>query len=391
VKLLLVDACRNDPKLGRNADPDALPRPPRGTAALFSCKGGERAFETDKLGARGHGVFFHFVLEGLRGKARNEDGEVTWGALSEYVSRNVGRTVPRLIGGGARQTPHEIKNLEGESPVLVASPGSAPPEKGGEKPSKEKVVKELKKELLNGIDMKLVLVPAGTFRMGSPSSEAGRYDDEQPHTVKITRPFYMGACMVTQEQYERVMGDNPSSFASTGGGKAKVKDESTHSFPVESVSWHDANRFCTKLSAMAEEMKASRVYRLPTEAEWEYACRAGTTTAFHFGRSLSSSYANINLGRTCPVGRYKPNGFGLFDMHGNVWQWCADWYAEDFYRKSPEADPTGPRGGERRVVRGGSWYDDMRDVRAAVRGRQPPDYRGDHIGFRVVFVPGEPR
>jgi uncharacterized caspase-like protein len=120
VKLLLVDACRNDPKLGRNADPDNLPRPPRGTAALFSCKGGERAFETNKLGDRGHGVFFHYVLEGLRGKARNEDNEVTWDRLTEFVKRQVSRQVPVVIGGGAKQTPHELRNLEGESPVLVA-------------------------------------------------------------------------------------------------------------------------------------------------------------------------------------------------------------------------------------------------------------------------------
>jgi hypothetical protein len=119
VKLLLVDACRNDPKLGRNADPDNLPRPPRGTAALFSCRGGERAFETDKLGDRGHGIFFHFVLEGLRGKAKNEDNEVTWDRLTEFVKRQVSRQVPKVIGDGAKQTPHLLANLEGESPVLV--------------------------------------------------------------------------------------------------------------------------------------------------------------------------------------------------------------------------------------------------------------------------------
>jgi hypothetical protein len=124
VKLLLVDACRNDPTLGRNVELDFLPRAPRGTAALFSCKSGERAFESPELG-KGHGVFFHFVLEGLRGNARNEDGEVTWDRLSEYVKRQVSRQVPRLIGGGARQTPQLLANLEGESPVLVVPPRAA--------------------------------------------------------------------------------------------------------------------------------------------------------------------------------------------------------------------------------------------------------------------------
>jgi hypothetical protein len=146
VKLLLVDACRNDPRLGRNVDLDTLPRSPRGTAALFSCKSGERAFESPELG-KGHGVFFHFVLEGLRGKARNADGEVTWSRLVEHVTRHVSRAVPRLIGGGARQTPHQLANLEGESPVLIG-PGEegADPDHSERDQEKEKGVKVEVKE-----------------------------------------------------------------------------------------------------------------------------------------------------------------------------------------------------------------------------------------------------
>jgi formylglycine-generating enzyme required for sulfatase activity len=375
VKLLLVDACRNDPGAGRSVDADRL-RPPRGTAALFSCKGGERAFETDKLGEKGHGVFFHHVIEGLKGKAKNKRGEVTWSRLADHVIESVSEDVPKIIGGGAKQTPEQKLNLTGRSPILVG-------------PDKEDIDRNAAKRIDNSIGMRLVRIPAGTFLMGSPSGEPGRYADEHQHRVRITQAFYMGAFTVTQDEYEKLMGDNPSSFAPGGDGKKKVKGESTGSFPVESASWQDAKRFCEKLSALPKEKSAGRVYRLPTEAEWEYACRAETTTAFHFGTSLSSTAANFNLGRTGPVGSYKPNKFGLYDMHGNVWQWCADWYGERYYRESPEADPRGPDRGEQRVLRGGSWQDYTRDLRAAVRGRQAPDQRSDIIGFRVVWVPDE--
>jgi formylglycine-generating enzyme required for sulfatase activity len=289
----------------------------------------------------------------------------------------VSEDVPRIIGGGARQTPEQKLNLTGRSPILID-------------PEKAEVVKEEAK-ITSSIGMVLVHIPAGTFTMGSPRSESGRYDDEQQHEVKITRAFYMGACTVTQAEYEKVTGESPSHFSPSGGGKAKVRGEDTSNFPVESVSWEDAKRFCDKLSALPREKAERRTYRLPTEAEWEYACRAGTTSRYHFGSSLSSSHANISLGLTCRVGRYKPNAWGLYDMHGNVWQWCADWYDADYYRKSPKEDPAGPDRGEARVLRGGSWDDYARDLRAAVRGRNAPDYRKDIIGFRVVCVPGAGR
>src|SRR5262249_13994061 len=157
--------------------------------------------------------------------------------------------------------------------------------------------------------------------------------------------------------YREVMGSNPSWFSAGGGGRKAVEGMETADFPVENVTWKEAVAFCTKLSARAEERKAGRVYRLPTEAEWEYACRAGTKTPFSFGRSLSSRQANFDgtkpygaargksLGRPAPVGSYRPNAWGLFDMHGNVFQWCADWYAKDYYENSPRRDPKGPAGG----------------------------------------------
>jgi formylglycine-generating enzyme required for sulfatase activity len=175
----------------------------------------------------------------------------------------------------------------------------------------------------------------------------------------------------------------------------------TQKFPVESLSWWEAVDFCLRLSDLPEEKKAGRKYRLPTEAEWEYACRAGTPSSmpFHFGRSLSSQQANFNgnysygnapkgdfLDRTTTVGTYEANAFGLHDMHGNVWEWCADWYDPHYYKRSPKQDPQGPEDGNRRIVRGGSWYYNGCSCRAAQRFRIEPGFRGDGIGLRVVCV-----
>jgi formylglycine-generating enzyme required for sulfatase activity len=260
------------------------------------------------------------------------------------------------------------------------------------------------KEVVNSIGMKLVLIPAGKFKMGSPKEEKERFDDEGPQReVQITRPFYLGAFEVTQAQYEKVTGRAPSYFSEDGNGKDRVKKLDTSKFPVEQVSWEEAVEFCKELSRRAEEKKAGRVYRLPTEAEWEYACRAGTSTPFHFGRSLSSAQANFQgdqpygeakkarpLDRPAVVGSYKPNAWGLYDMHGNVLEWCADRYDEDYYDKGENTDPTGPAGGLDRVLRGGSWNDPGRNCRSAYRFRANPRRVYINIGFRVACaVPGK--
>jgi formylglycine-generating enzyme required for sulfatase activity len=263
------------------------------------------------------------------------------------------------------------------------------------------------KVLLNGIGMKLTLIPAGKFLMGSPAGEAERTAGEVQHEVAITRPFYMGVYEVTQGEYAKVMGEPRAAgkynqwnwgarFAAAGGGL---------DHPMENVAWRQAVEFCKRLSAMDDEKRAGRKYRLPTEAEWEYACRAGTTTPFHYGDALSSKQANFNglfpyggaekgiyRRQTMKVGSFAPNAFGLYDMHGNVAEWCSDYYDKDYYRHSPREDPQGPAQGVLptdykdfyRVVRGGSWLDEGRACRSAYRYRAMPSDGYHMIGFRVV-------
>jgi formylglycine-generating enzyme required for sulfatase activity len=264
----------------------------------------------------------------------------------------------------------------------------------------------LPNSITNSLGMKLVLVKPGTFLMGSPADEAERGPDEKQHEVEITRPFYVGVYKVTQEQYKRVMGQNPSWFSSTGGGKGKVKGMDTRQFPVENVSWEEAVAFCRRLSKLPEEKEKERTYRLPTEAEWEYVCRGGPlfkspSPPFHFGNSLSSTQANFNgnfpyggapkgpyLERTTKVDSYPHSPLGLYDLHGNLCEWCADWYDAEYYQHSPRQDPQGPENGERRVLRGGSCILNGRNSRAANRFYWAPGGRGGGSGFRVVLVVG---
>jgi formylglycine-generating enzyme required for sulfatase activity len=229
--------------------------------------------------------------------------------------------------------------------------------------------KENKPELIltNSIGMELKRIEPGSFMMGS---DRGDIDEKPVHEVKIAKPFYIGVYELTQEQYEKVMGTNPSRF----------KEPKR---PVENVSWADAKAFCRKLSEME---KAE--YRLPTEAEWEYACRAGTQTVFYWGDNFDTSYFRcaFNSGNESrPVGTVKPNAWGLYDMSGNVWEWCEDWYADRGYTPTETTDPTGPKAGSRRVVRGGSWCGTPEDCRSANRLGYAADGRLYTIGFRVCM------
>ena len=230
-------------------------------------------------------------------------------------------------------------------------------------------------DLGDGVNLELVLVPAGRFRMGSPAKEKDREDNEAQHWVVITRPFYIGKYEVTQEVWEKVMGTNPSWFK---GAKN----------PVECVSWDDCQDFLKKLNASG---KAQGTFRLPTEAEWEYACRAGTKSRFCSGDAdgALADYAwyGANSGGTHPVGTRKPNAWGLFDCHGNVWEWCADWYGYDCYTRWPKDDPTGPATGSDRVLRGGPWDFNPGFCRSSGRDRSILAGRIGNLGFRAVVVP----
>jgi formylglycine-generating enzyme required for sulfatase activity/protocatechuate 3,4-dioxygenase beta subunit len=239
------------------------------------------------------------------------------------------------------------------------------------------------KEITNSIGMKLVLIPKGTFMMGSPESEEGHQrNNETQHEVTISKDFYLGVHEVTQAQYEKVIGKNPSHFQG-----AVVSNENAD-IPVENVSWDDAVEFCKKLSDLPEEKKVGRVYRLPTEAEWEYACRAGSKTAYSFDdeEGLLPEYGWFDRNssdRTHTVGLLEPNRWGLYDMHGNVWEWCSDWYG--YYPKGAVSDPTGTKEGSDRVGRGGGWASDAAICRTAFRRAIDPTQLVNDIGFRVAL------
>jgi len=223
-----------------------------------------------------------------------------------------------------------------------------------------------KETIANSIGMQLRLIKPGSFVMGSARGDT----DETPiHKVTLTKPFYMGVYEVTQEQYEKVMGTNPSHFQ----GPRR---------PVEQVSWNDAQAFCEKLSE-----QENRPYRLPTEAEWEYACRAGSTTEYYWGRRFYPRYAwsrQNSSETTQDVGTRLSNAWRLFDMSGNVWEWCED--RKGLYSPSAaeETDPNGPSLGRSRVLRGGSWYGVAENCRSAARDKNAPDNRHYTFGFRVV-------
>jgi formylglycine-generating enzyme required for sulfatase activity len=414
VKLFFIDACRDTPAGARSVSEEARPKPTRGMGVMFSCKASEQAHETDKLNPkRGHGIFFHFLLEGLRGNAAaNEEGDLTWNSLSDYVTRNVTRESPKIIGSGGQQTPETQAAFLGESPVLLtglsrrvtktSSSGKVDEMEAKEPVNKEPVTKDAATAtLVKGLKAKMTLVkiPGGKFKRGSPTAEATRDAVSEKQVSETVGDFLMSTHEVTQAQFAEVMGYNPSYFSLKGkgkegvlytaarvsGGKSRLERDkipSTDDFPVENISIDEAREFCKRLTSLDR-----RSFEIPTDAQWEWACRGGvaTHTPFFFGNDISSTQANFNgtakssflagrgenLERTWPVSAGKANAFGLFNMHGNVAEWVAD---ED---------------GDLQFYRGGSWSSSASDLRTAARPSIHVKTRSNSIGFRVIVASKE--
>jgi formylglycine-generating enzyme required for sulfatase activity len=420
-RILLADCCRNDPTTGRGRGVGSgieRNRLPPNTAVLLSCSKDQRAFEDDRWK---HGAFFYHVLEGLRSNKKNAF------ALTDYLLEAVPAAVAALRDA-PRQDPYALLNGRRLDFGIRLSVAIAPFTATEARLYQQRAAEDLGQPVLitNSIGMKLKLIPAGEFLMGSPGYEESRDDDEGPqHRVRITKAFYLGTTEVTKGQFAAFVRDTgyrteAERDGKGGGGYNAAKHEFGRDpkyswrytgfpyeddHPVVNVTWNDAVAFCEWLSR-----KEGRTYRLPTEAEWEYACRAGTTTAYYHGNDAEgladvgnvadltakekfSDWTTISRRDgyvfTAPVGRFRPNGFGLYDMHGNVWEWCEDWYARDFYKTSAagEPDPVNRVGASDRVIRGGSWINYPRFCRSAYRYNDAPDYRNHNLGFRVAAVP----
>ncbi len=306
-------------------------------------KGPTVAFERVYRGGN-YGSFPHFCRSANRGSGMPDSGDA-----------HIGFRVVRVL-------PKDQTTTSSLSEIIPAAPAR----------TGEKVAKVVDGILTNTLGMQLKYIPAGSFQMGAPDSEKFGKENEGPlHKVTLTKPFYMGVYEVTQEQYEEVMGENPSKTI----GRKK---------PIERITWGDAQTFCKKLSEIEKQE-----YRLPTEAEWEYACRAGTQTMFYWGEKFDENalwYIKSSGDKLQDIGMLKPNPWGLYDMMGNVAEWCGDW-AADYPKNGEQTDPTGPVSGSERVLRGGGFWAVPAGSRSAARYFAPPDGRGSGVGFRVVAVP----
>ncbi|MGK7898901.1 MAG: formylglycine-generating enzyme family protein, partial [Xenococcus sp. (in: cyanobacteria)] len=249
---------------------------------------------------------------------------------------------------------------------------------GKENSRKTREAEFYQEDLGNNMWLDMVKIPGGEFMMGSPEGE-GRSNEKPQHKVRVPS-FWLGKYPVTQAQWQEIMGNNPSNF------------QDYQYNPVEQVSWDDAQKFCQQLS-----QKTGNKYRLPSEAEWEYACRAGTTTPFYFGLKLTPQLAQcksnfgmawitILSGKTCEVGQFYPNNFGLYDMHGNVWEWCADDWHENYHGAPNDGTARLSKESSKKIRRGGSWSDEPNLCRSAYRDDFTRGSRSDSLGFRVVCV-----
>jgi len=334
----------------------------RGLVVVWSAKSVKRKWVIDEVheGIRRRLPIFQVLIDRvmppLEFRSKQSVNLSAWeGDTNAFAFQNVVRNIRSILGQPA--SPEPLKPATQET-----QPAEGPKE----------LEPQVTNELTNNLGMRFLLIPAGTFMMGRGIAEEGDEDEQPQHQVTFSQPFYLQTTPVTQGQWQRVMGGNPSLFQECG-----------EDCPVENVSWEDVQDFIRKLNQIENTDK----YRLPTEAEWEYACRAGNTQSYCFGDGKAELdryawYADNSEKSTHPVSRLRPNAWGLYDMHGNVYEWCQDWYGK--YSPGPVTDPKGPSTGGHRVLRGGSWDGEAGEVRSAYRHRLTPSYRYGHEGFRVA-------
>ena len=375
-KVLLVDACRDDPlanvaKSGARISLEPISnRPPPvvegGTAAFFSCAESQQSFEDPDLE---HGVFFYFVNKALAGEAGDDrnGGSVSCDDLVSYARSETASHVRVKFRKEQNPSSRNLKDLQ--EIVLVKGVGPV--------------------GIVNSVGIRLKLIPPGKFVMGSNPTAKGAKSDEAWHDVEITKSFYLGATEITQQEWFSVMKTKPWEESADENFPMYT---SFHRNPASYISWEDANEFCRRLSEIE-----NRVYRLPTEAEWEYACRAqkGRRCKYNFGNDESllrehAWFKDIDSERSVDkspqeVAQKTSNGFGLFDMHGNVYEWCGDWMDKKYYSKSSIKDPKGPDSGKRRVLRGGACTMSSKDCRSAARFSAKPTSAWAEFGFRIVL------
>ncbi|MDP7255206.1 MAG: SUMF1/EgtB/PvdO family nonheme iron enzyme, partial [Planctomycetota bacterium] len=408
-KILILDACHSG-KAARGVSGIAPPMVTGSAATLVlaSCA----AKQVSYPGKDGHGIFTGALLKALTGVAdKNRDKTVTASELFGYIKN---RLEEWEIATGKLQTP-QMYPRDTSIQVARVLPSSAGAQTTGQSRNPSISVRPVRPKLPSGLakhfeipsqskdaygnpvrrsidkgtglpheiqhkqtGMHLVFCPAGTFMMGSPANEKNRTDNETQHRVTLSKPFFIGKYEVTQAEWTKVVGDKPWE------GKTSAKENSRHA--VSYVSWEDCQGFLKK---------AEGALSLPSEAEWEYACRAGTTSRFSFGDDedygLLKNYAwfsdnayDVEEKYAHPVGGKKPNQWGLYDMHGNVFEWCQDWIGD--YPSAAVTNPTGPNAGEDRVIRGGSWYNSAGNCRSANRFRGIPGGRDFSLGFRVALL-----
>ena len=367
---------------------------------------GDFKFETGKLILK-KGETVMVRVELLAGKIQVRQGEKLIGEKSVAE-------LAKSSGASGKTPKSGDSGYKSDPPPPAIAPFDAEQAKKHQQAWADHLGVPFKKEvdLGGGVKIAMVLIPPGEFLMGSTDEERARWLNEATaakdqtaidnipgegpqHHMRLTKPFYMAVHEVTQEQYQRVMGTNPSQYSSSGARKTMVAGQFTNRHPVERVSWLDAVDFCNKLSAF-QKQRPGNGFRLPTEAEWEYSCRAGSTGAYYCADESelgNYGWCGVNsAGKTRAVGEKLPNGFGLHDMHGSVYEWCWDVYDGKYYQKLGEADvldPFGPTAGSDRVNRGGCWVFSAWLCRSAFRYWHPPAYRGDFLGFRLALVLAE--